>query len=600
MVVGIAIMFDMMDDLVNFSSFRFHWADYVVCIALVLLSTGTGFYIAKFYKIKLLYKLQFYRGKERVSDVEQIDYGSTKMNEYLLGSRTLSVLPVAMSLVGSYVSGVTILGTVSEIYYYGTQYSLIAVAIIAMAFPVAYIYVPVFYVLGVHSSYEYLGMRFNNAVRTLCSVFFILDEIFFLPMVVHVPSITFQQVTGVHALIVSTIMCALCVAYTLVGGIKAVVYTDAWQVFVMFWTVITVVIIGIVYGGGFGPIGEAASEGGRLIFANVNPSLLERQTLWAVLIGGFSYWTSFNSVNQTMVQRYLSLSSLKKARLSILVFTASIVFFIIFLCIGGLLVYQAYAHCDPLSAKLIEQDDQIFPIYVIQTVGNLPGMPGLFVAGVFGAALSSLSTVLNSTALVIMEDIVKNVIKIELSPKTANRLVKGSVLILGLVGLALSFLFQHLEGILSVATSLTGLASSAQFGMFTLGMLFPWTNSIGALTGGIIGYLMGGWIVFGIQIASYMDLLVRDKLPLSVSECPFNATLMEPQEQTDINPVFLMSYHWTNPIGVGTTLLVGAIVSLATKPTKLEEINMDYLAPFTHRFFRKFMAKPQDNTEPVT
>ncbi|KAI9578771.1 hypothetical protein GQX74_009345 [Glossina fuscipes] len=50
------------------------------------------------------------------------------------------------------------------------------------------------------------------------------------------------------------------------GAIKSVVYTDAWQVFVMFWTVITVVIIGIVYGGGFGPIGEAASEGGRLIF----------------------------------------------------------------------------------------------------------------------------------------------------------------------------------------------------------------------------------------------------------------------------------------------------------------------------------------------
>lgn len=219
----------------------------------------------------------------------------------------------------------------------------------------------------------------------------------------------------------------------------------------------------------------------------------------------------------------------------------------------------------------------------MQAVGNLPGVPGLFVAGVFGAALSTMSTVLNTTALVIMEDVVKIFIKVELSPKAANYLVKGSVLILGVIGLALSFLFQHLEGILSVATSLNGLASSALFGMFTLGMLFPWTNSIGALTGAIIGYLMSFWIVFGIQIVNYMGLVVRNKLPLDVSGCPFNVTLPEPQEQPDIFPVFLISYHWTNPIGVGTTLVVGAIVSLATKPTKLSEINMDYLAPFTHR-----------------
>uniref|UniRef100_A0A1A9UCZ6 Sodium/solute symporter n=1 Tax=Glossina austeni TaxID=7395 RepID=A0A1A9UCZ6_GLOAU len=327
----------------------------------------------------------------------------------------------------------------------------------------------------------------------------------------------------------------------------------------MFWTVVIVVIVGIIYAGGFGPIFEVASDGGRLIFANVNPSMLERETLWGVLIGGFCYWLSFNSVHQSMVQRYLALSTLRKARQSILVFTSSIAFFIIVLCIGGLLTYQAYAKCDPISAKLIDQDDQMFPIYVMQTVGNLPGLPGLFVAGVFGAALSSMSTVLNSTALVILEDIVKNLLKIDLSPKAANHLVRASVFILGAIGLALSFLFQYLEGILSVGVSLTGLASSAQFGIFTLGILFPWTNSIGALTGGIIGYLMAAWIVFGVQISTLMDLIVRDKLPLDVSECPFNVTLPEPREQPDINPIFLISYHWTNPIGVCTTLLVGAI-----------------------------------------
>lgn len=86
---------------------------------------------------------------------------------------------------------------------------------------------------------------------------------------------------------------------------------------------------------------------------SINPSPYERQSLWAVLIGGFFYWTSFNSVNQTMVQRYMSLPSLKKAQWSVAIFTIGIVLFISVCCFAGLLVYNFYRNCDPLTAGLI-------------------------------------------------------------------------------------------------------------------------------------------------------------------------------------------------------------------------------------------------------
>lgn len=82
------------------------------------------------------------------------DFGSKAMSEYLLGSRKMKPFPVAMSLVASYISGVTILGTPAEIYNFGTQYWLIVVAIIFMAFTVSIVYLPVFTTLKVGSSYE--------------------------------------------------------------------------------------------------------------------------------------------------------------------------------------------------------------------------------------------------------------------------------------------------------------------------------------------------------------------------------------------------------------------------------------------------------------
>lgn len=101
--------------------------------------------------------------------------------------------PVAMSLIASYISGVTILGTPTEIYQYGTQYWLIVVAIFACGTTVVAVYLPVFSHLRVTSSYEYLELRFSSRVRTLASVMFVLDEIMFLPIIIYVPALAFNQ-----------------------------------------------------------------------------------------------------------------------------------------------------------------------------------------------------------------------------------------------------------------------------------------------------------------------------------------------------------------------------------------------------------------------
>ncbi|KRG02560.1 sodium-coupled monocarboxylate transporter 2 isoform X1 [Drosophila mojavensis] len=581
-------------------NYRFGTVDYIVFLGMIVLSTGTGIYFGCYKKSKKTIEEVEPSLPDSVDKPRKQDFGSAKMSEYLLGSRQLKVFPVAMSLIASYVSGVTILGTTSEIYNYGTQYWFIAIAILLQGIAVAYIYIPVFTVLQVGSSYEYLEMRFHSVIRSIASFMFILDEILFLPFIVYVPAIALNQVSGINLHVISSVIVIVCVFYTFVGGIKAVVHTDAWQTLVMFLSVLAVAILGTFYANGMEKLFDDAAKGERLVFTNINPSPYVRHTVWSVLIGGFSYWTSFNAVNQTMVQRYMSLPSLKQARASMAIFTIGVAAFVSVCCYVGLLIFEKYQDCDPLTAGLITHDDQLLPLYVVQSVGHLSGMAGLFIAGIFGAALSSLSVVLNSTSLVILEDIVRGCFKIQPSERASTILVKGSILVLGVIALSLVLVLEHLSGVLSICTSMTAIAAGTTFGLFTLGMLVPWANNVGTAVGGIVGALLAGWISFGTQFTIAAGQLNSQKLNVSVAQCTTNVTLPEHNwvNEEDVFPLYRLSYHWINPIGVATVIVVGSIVSLLTKPTDVKTLDADLISPVLHRFLPKecFVSRQQQQT----
>ncbi|ALC38209.1 CG8451 [Drosophila busckii] len=569
--------------------YKFGVTDYIVFLGMILLSTGTGIYFGCLKKDKKSLEEVEPTLPTTGTETRKHDFGSKKMSEYLLGSRNLKVFPVAMSLIASYISGVTILGTTSEIYNYGTQYWFIAIAIILQGFAVSYVYIPVFAALRVGSSYEYLEMRFHSVIRSIASFMFILDEILFLPFIVYVPAIALNQVSGLNLHLIAAVIVIVCVFYTFVGGIKAVVHTDAWQTLVMFLSVIAVAALGTYYANGLDSLFDDAAQGGRLIFTNINPSPYVRHTVWSVLIGGFSYWTSFNAVNQTMVQRYMSLPSLKKARASMAIFTIGVAAFVSVCCFVGMLIYEKYKDCDPLSAGMINHDDQLLPLYVVQSVGHIHGMAGLFIAGIFGAALSSLSVVLNSTSLVILEDIVRGCFKMQPSERASTILVKSTVIVLGGVALSLVLVLEKLSGILSICTSMTAIAAGTTFGLFTLGMLVPWANNIGTAIGGIASALLSGWISFGTQFAIAAGELNSQKLDVSVEGCAANVTQAENVwvDEEQVFPLYRLSYHWINPIGVATVIVVGSIVSLLTKPTDIKTLDPDLISPVLHRFLPK-------------
>ncbi|XP_055858636.1 sodium-coupled monocarboxylate transporter 2 isoform X2 [Episyrphus balteatus] len=583
-----------MEEYKDYQEFHFHIVDYLIFCGMLVVSAGTGIYYGYYRKTGVIEQCD-----TKMKPGRSLNFGSKKLSEYLLGSRSLATFPVAMSLIGSYVSGVTVLGTPAEIYNFGTQYWLTLIPVMLMALTVSTVYLPVFTTLRICSSYEYLELRFSSGIRSFASFLFIIDEILFLPIILYVPAIAFNQVTGVNIHVISGLVCVVCVFYTLLGGIKAVVSTDAWQILVMFISVTVVVIIGTVYIGGPGEVIKRSSDGGRILFTNFNPSLYERHSVWSVIIGGYFYWVSFNSVNQTMVQRYMSLPNKKSAQISIVLFAVGICLFISICCFAGLLIFAYYSRCDPLAAGLIQTDDQLFPVYVMQIAGHITGIPGLFIAGIFGACLSSLSVVLNCTSAVLLEDIVKGCFKIKLSEKASTFLVKSSVVVFGVVAALLVVVLEKLGGILAVATSLSGIAAGTTSGIFTLGMLIPWSNTKGATFGALAGALIAGTVSLGSQVSIAQGLLVPEKLPVWVDECPAMLNLTTPSnqvpDQSELFPLFRISFLWIGPIGMLTVLIVGTAVSFITGPTKVSKLDADLLSPVIHRFLPKECFITQTN-----
>lgn len=581
-----------MEEYKDYQEFHFHIIDYVIFCGMLVFSAGTGIYFGYYRKTVINEVCDI-----RVKSDRSISFGSKKLSEYLLGSRMLPTFPVAMSLIGSYVSGVTVLGTPSEIYNFGTQYWLTLIPVMLMALTVTTVYLPVFCTLRICSSYEYLELRFSSGLRSFASFLFIIDEIFFLPIILYVPAIAFNQVTGVNIHVISGIVCVVCVFYTLLGGIKAVVSTDAWQILVMFLSVTLVVVIGTVAIGGPVEVIKRSKEGGRIMPLNFNPSLYERHSVWSIIVGGYFYWVAFNSVNQTMVQRYMSLPNKKCAQRSIVLFAVGICLFLSVCCFAGLLIFAYYQRCDPSSAKLIQTDDQLFPVYVMQVAGHITGVPGLFVAGIFGACLSSLSVVLNCTSAVLLEDIVKGCFKLKPSEKASTFLVKSSVVVFGVIAVFLVFVLEKLGGILAVATSLSGIAAGTTSGVFTLGMLIPWSNTKGATFGALAGAFVAGTVSLGTQVATAQGLLVPQKLPVWVDECPaflnLTAPTNETPDQSEVFPLFRISFLWVGPIGMITVLIVGTIVSFLTGPTQVNKLDADLLSPVIHRFLPKECFIPQ-------
>lgn len=188
----------------------------------------------------------------------------------------------------------------------------------------------------------------------------------------------------------------------------------------------------------------------------------------------------------------------------------------------GLLIYSQYSTCDPVFNGDVEKYDQMFPYYVMDIGKSIPGLSGLFIVGILSAALSSMSSCLNSLAGTMYQDFLRPLFP-NATEKQASTTMKFLVFLIGCICLGLVFVVEKLGSVFSISIAFTGSTYGTLLGLFTMGMLCPKFNKHGAFWGSIISILGLGTMVLGAQIYIFNGQLRYPSLPFDVGSC-FNNT----------------------------------------------------------------------------
>ncbi|CAF4916343.1 unnamed protein product, partial [Rotaria magnacalcarata] len=204
--------------------------------------------------------------------------------EFLLADGGMGVFPTALSIMVSFLSAITLLGTPSEVYMYGTMYLYQAISWIIASTLTALVFMPKFRELNCTSAYEYLEKRFDRSVRMCASFAFSFFMLIYMAIVLYAPALALSQskliiqyqirkrqivtilATGLNIWISVVSIGVICTFYSSVGGMKAVIWTDVLQAVVILVGLLAAIIQGFIALGGVRAAMSIASKGGRIEF----------------------------------------------------------------------------------------------------------------------------------------------------------------------------------------------------------------------------------------------------------------------------------------------------------------------------------------------
>ncbi|XP_060064024.1 sodium-coupled monocarboxylate transporter 2-like [Ylistrum balloti] len=226
---------------------------------------------------------------------------------------------------------------------------------------------------------------------------------------------------------------------------------------------------------------EINEENLRMRYFNFDPDPTVRQTFWTLFFGSVLGYFGM-AFNQATVQRIGSLRTSQEAN-KILYFAGPVYFlFGVLVNIEGHVMFAYFnsVNCDPVESGIIKNPNQLLPYMVVRVFHGFPGLAGLFLASLFSASLSTISSGLSSLSAQTIEDFIKPRYK-DMSDRKATAIAKFSVLIYGGLSLAITAMIAKVPGSLSqISGSLLTCFGGPIAGMFFLSIFCPWaTKKVG-------------------------------------------------------------------------------------------------------------------------
>lgn len=276
--------------------------------------------------------------------------GSNTVDRYLLAGKSMPWYAMALSIMATQASAITFISTTGQSYVDGMRfvqaYFGLPIAMVVICATV----VPAFHRAKVYTAYEYLEQRFDSKTRALAGVIFLCQRGLSAGLTIYAPAIVLSVILGWPEHLTTLLMGATVVTYTVIGGIKAVTWSDVQQMCVIFLGLIIALLTVIVLLPSSVSFGDAvflAGAAGRLNAVTTNFDWNDRFNIWSGLLGGTFLFLSYFGCDQSQVQRYLTGKSVAESRLGLLfnaVAKIPMQFFILFI---GAMVYVFYLFAQP-------------------------------------------------------------------------------------------------------------------------------------------------------------------------------------------------------------------------------------------------------------
>lgn len=420
--------------------------------------------------------------------------------DYMLGARDFPWWVILASIVATETSTVTFLSIPGFAFANDLRWLQIALGFLIGRFVVSALLLPGYFEGTLYTSYELLTRRFGPAVGRTASVLFLATRTLADGLRLFLTAIVVQEMTGLslETAIVATGLVTL--AYCYVGGLRAVLWTDFVQLLVYLAGAIVAagVLVDRLPGGAAGLFTEA-SAAGKLRLVDLGFDLANPFNLWAGVLGGMFLTLGSHGVDQMIVQRYLAARDLGDARRAL---TASgfVVFaqFALFLVIGvGL--WSFYQHFPPGEA--FDRPDRVFARFILDELPT--GLVGLLLGAIFAAAMSTLSSSLNSSATVAARDLWRPLVgEAAATPERELRVTRIGTVVFGLAQIGVALAGRALDtSVVNAVLGIAGFSTGVVLGIFFLGRFVPRAGGREALVGLAVGFAGMTAVYFSQQVA---------------------------------------------------------------------------------------------------
>ncbi len=423
-------------------------------------------------------------------------YKKNKSKEaFTTGNRNIPAWVIGMSIFATFISSISFLALPAKAYATDWNAFVFSLSIPIASWFALKFFIPLYRSINSISAYSYLEIRFGRWARLYAAICYLLTQIMRMGTILFLLALPLHILLGWN--ITTIILCTgLAVAiYSILGGIQAVVWTDAIQGIILIGGAITCLLY-LIFSipGGPAQTWQIAMENGKMSLGSFDLTNWSSSTFWVVFIYGIFINLQNYGIDQNYVQRYMTARNEREAKSSalfggLLYVPVSFIFFLIGTALYA--YYKIHVADLPPEIAVAGMEDRIFPFFI---VNRLPvGLTGLLIASIFAAGMSTISTSLNSGATIILTDFFRSE-KREMAGRKSMLILYLSTFAITITGMVVAILMIQVKSVLDAWWNLASIFSGGMLGLFLLGYFAKKATSMDAAIAVMVGIIVIVWM----------------------------------------------------------------------------------------------------------